>query len=334
MLFFRAPVFAFAAAFDRDLEMGSLMARIVAAEIPPSLSTDQVTAFVELARWGNIRAAAAGLFITEQGLRSRLLALEERLGVELYRKSRGMRRVTPLTPSGRQFLPQAQAFLERAAELCDLFRTDAAPRETSVVASQYLIAYSLIGAVRRFHAAFPAIRVRLSARTEREIEAALLNTVEFALGVAAPYESSPDLEYRHLYSMHWSLIAPPKHPLLARRRLTLADLKDAPLIFYERGSTGRQHVVEAFQRQGIHPHVEWEATNTDLIVRMVEAGLGLGIVPLHPSGEVTRGRRVGARSLGRQVRPIDSGVLLRRGERLSPASETFLKFLGVKRNGS
>ena len=102
------------------------------------------------------------------------------------------------------------------------------------------------------------------------------------------------------------------------------------MIFYERGSTGRQHVVEAFHAAEVLPRVEMETTNTDLIVRMVEAGLGIGIVPLHASGEVTRGRGVVARSLGRQVRPIHSGVLLRRGESLSKAAATFLNFLGLK----
>lgn len=60
---------------------------------------------------------------------------------------------------------------------------------------------------------------------------------------------------------------------------------------------------------------------------MVEAGLGLGIVPLHPSGEVTKGRKVGAASLGQQVRPIYSGVLLRRGEHLSSPARALLEFL-------
>jgi DNA-binding transcriptional LysR family regulator len=295
----------------------------------PSLSTDQVAAFVQVARLGSLRAAAETLFISEQGLRSRLLALERRLGVELYRKSRGLRRRTPLTPQGEQFLPHAAAFLDRAVELCDLFRENQGPQVVDVVASQYLIAYVLIDAVRRFHAAYPQIHVRLSARTEREIEQTLLASLEFSFGVAAPYESSPDLEYRHLFSMDWSLVAPPNHPLARRRGLKLADVIRYPLIVYERGSTGRQHVVEAFQQRGLVPHVEIEATNTDLIVRMVEAGLGVGIVPLHESGAVTRGRRVAIRGLGKQVRPIHSGVLWRRGERLSTAARELLEFLGA-----
>lgn len=292
-----------------------------------SLSTDQVAAFVELARRGSLRAAAESLFISEQGLRSRLVALESHLGVELYRKSRGPRRGAPLTPQGQRFLAHAEAFIERASQLGGIFRTSQGPQDVHVVASQYLIAYVLIDAVRRFHRAFPTIRVRLSARTEHEIEETLLDTPDISFGVAAPYEPSPELVYRHLFSMQWSLIAPPRHPLAQKRSVRLADLAPYPLIHYERGSTGRQHVAEAFQRIGLAPQIEMEATNTDLIVRMVEAGLGIAIVPLHPSGAVTRGRRVAVQALGRQVRPIDSGILLRRSEQLTDAAARLLGLL-------
>jgi DNA-binding transcriptional LysR family regulator len=292
----------------------------------PSLSTDQLTAFVELARQGSLRRAAEVLHLSEQGVRSRLVTLELRLGVELYRKRRGIRRSTPLTQEGQRFLPHAAAFLESAGELTELFRESAEPREVRVVASQYLIAYALIDVVRRFHAAEPTIRIRLSARTEEEIDEALREDSQITLGVAAPYEISTELEYRHWFSMDWSLITPKNHPLLKKTRLLLADLTKQPLILYERGSTGRSHVLDAFHKHGLAPQIELEATNTDLIVRMVEAGLGVSIVPLHPSGAVTRGRRVGARPLKPHVRPIDSGILTRKGEQLSKAAQRFIAF--------
>jgi DNA-binding transcriptional LysR family regulator len=292
-----------------------------------SLSTDQVATFVELSRQGTLRGVASVLHITEQGVRNRLLALEQRLKVQLYRKQRGPRRVHPLTEQGRQFLPHALAFLERARQLAEVFDAANEPREIHVAATQYLILYVLIDAVRRFHAEYPHIRVRLSNRTEQEIEADLLSDPDIALGVAAPYESSPELEYRHLFSMDWSLIARPHHPLLRKKTLQLSDLIDLPLILFERGSTGRQHVVDAFHGAGLSPRVEMETTNTEIIVRMVEAGLGLSIVPLMPSGVVTRGHRIGYRNLGALIRPIHSGILLRRGERLSAASQAFLDFL-------
>ena len=119
------------------------------------LSTDQVAAFVELSRQGKIRAAAQVLGITEQGLRNRLIALEERLGVELYRKGRGARRSTPLTDRGRHFLPHALAFLERAHDLYRAFEIDVGQQEIHLAASQYLIRYVLIDVLKEFRRQAP-----------------------------------------------------------------------------------------------------------------------------------------------------------------------------------
>jgi DNA-binding transcriptional LysR family regulator len=293
----------------------------------PSLSTDQVAAFVKLARQGNLRRAAELLLISEQGSRNRLVALEQWLKVELYRKGRGAKRGSPLTQEGLRFLPHATAFLERAADLTDLFTEGAARRVIHVAATQYLILYVMIDAVRRFHKANPLIQVRLSNRMEAEIEHELLNDPDLEVGVAAPYEASSALEYTHLFSMEWSLITPLKHPLARTRRIELKQLVDAPLILFERGSTGRQHVMEAFHGQGLSPRVEMEATNTEIIVRMVEAGLGVSIVPLMASGIVTRGRKVRVCPLGKQIQPIHSGILTRRGERRSVAASQFVDFL-------
>jgi len=297
------------------------------ARTMPSLSTDQVSAFVELSRQGSLRAAASELHLTEQGVRNRLLALEERLAVELYHKARGPKRGQVLTEHGRLFLPHAVAFLERAQQLGECLRRTPEPHDLHVAATQYLILYVLIEAVRRFHAAFPHIRVRLSNHTEQEIEDALLRDPELSLGVAAPYESPPQLEYVHLFSLDWSLITPPRHPLLRCESLDLEALTDLPLILFERGSTGRQHVMDAFNGRGLSPRVEMETTNTEIIVRMVEAGLGVSIVPLMPSGIVTRGHRVRVRSLNGVIRPIHSGILVRRGEHPSTACRAFMTFL-------
>ena len=293
----------------------------------PSLSTDQVAAFVELARAGSLRSAAETLHLTEQGVRNRLVALESRLKTELYHKQRGPRRRSPLTCQGELFLPHAQSFLERARRLGDLYTGVEGPSEVRVAATQYLTLYVLLDAIRAFHKAYPAIRVRLSTRTERDIEDALLRDPDLSFGVAAPYEAGSDLNYQHLFSLEWGLIAPPGHPLLRKRKLTLEHLVGVPLILFEQGSTGRQHVLDAFRGLGLTPRVDMEATTTGIVVKMVESGLGVSLVPLMPNGAVTRGVKVGARSLIGQIRPIHSGILMRRGEKPAPAAEAFIKFL-------
>ena len=292
----------------------------------PHLSTDQVVAFVEVSRQGQIRSAAAVLGITEQGLRNRLLALEGQLGVELYRKIRGPRRLTLLTDAGRRFLPHALAFLERAHELCRAFEIDTGQREIRIAASQYLIRYVLIDVLKEFARAEPAIHVRVSTMSERDVEATLLSDPEVVFGLAAPYEPSPDLDYHELFAMSWSLILPPGHDLSSKRQVTLRDLARQPLILYERGSTGRQHVLDAFHERGIAPRITLETTSTETIVSMVEAGLGVSIVPLLPNGAVTRRRRVDVQPLKDPIRPIHSGMLQRRNEKLSSIASRLLDF--------
>jgi DNA-binding transcriptional LysR family regulator len=291
------------------------------------VSTEQIAALVELARQGTLRAAADSLGISEQGVRNRLVALERRLGVELYRKGRGKHATNVLTEHGRRLLPSATQFLKQSDELADFFAAPREPEEIHVAASQYLILYVLIDAAKRFHESYPNIRIRLSSHTEREIEDLLLADADIAFGVAAPYEPSPQIEYRHLFSMDWSVIAPLGHAALRRNRLSLGDLAETPLILFERGSTGRQHVIDAFHALGLSPQIAMETTNTEIIVRMVEAGLGVSIVPLLTTGAVTEGRRVEVHSLASHIRPIRSGVLLRRGDRLSEPSEMLIQHL-------
>ena len=113
----------------------------------------------------------------------------------------------------------------------------------------------------------------------------------------------------------------------AARRARLQQVARHPLILYEKGSTGRQHLLDAFHERGLAPSVALETTSTETVVSMVEAGLGVSIVPLMANGAVTRGRRVEVRAIADPIRPIHSGVLLRRGEIPSVPAERLLNFI-------
>lgn len=300
----------------------------------PSVTTDQVLAFVELARAGRIRRAAEALGITEQGVRNRLIALETSLGVELYRKGRGARRAAGLTPQGQRFLPHAIALIDRAAELYRVCNVDGGPAEVRVVASQYLTRYLLIDVLRAFQGSEPSVHVRVSTMHEADVIAAIERDPEVAFGLAAPYESSPALQYEDLFALGWSLITPPGHPLGKKRRVPLADVARHPLILYERGSTGRQHVLDAFDERRLVPRVTLETTSTETVISMVEAGLGVAVVPLLPSGAVTRGRDVVIRPLADEVRSIHSGLVTRRGAALGAAARRLVEAIRTTARGS
>ena len=293
----------------------------------PALSLDQVRAFVELARAGSLKAAAQSVHLSEEGFRNRLVTLEARLGVSLYEKERGRRSDVHITQAGQLFLGKATQFLADAQHLTELFEGGRGQCDVFVAASQYLTYYVLIDLIRDFRIAFPHINVRLLTRTEQQILTALRSESDIALGICAPLEVPTDLACKLWFSLGWYLVAPRAHRLLRKPLIELEDLVDEPLIVFERGSTGRQHVLEAFFQCGLEPKIVVEATSTQVIVRMVEAGLGVTIVPLLPSGVVTRNMDVGHVPLGCDIRPIDTCIVSRPDLAADDASQELQRFL-------
>jgi len=225
------------------------------------------------------------------------------------------------------FLEKARRFIDQANELLQSHEPGATPREIVLLSSQYLAYYLLIDVVRSFQQRFPHITVHLATRTEEQIREQMVVSTAPALGICAPGEFPGALAYHHWFAMGWHFIAPLGHPLLRRADLQLEDLVHEPLIVFEPGSTGRQHVLEAFYRRELVPTIAMEATTTQLVVRMVEAGLGVAIVPLLASGVVTRGTAVGSVALGEQVRPIESGVFVRADTVLDDATRALLDYV-------
>jgi len=265
-----------------------------------------VVALIETGDWGR---AAQRCARTQTQLRADLRAVEDWLGVTLL-QSDAAGQIRP-SAEGRRLLPRAQALVADAERLRDLFRTPAAGRELRVICSHYLASYLLIDRLQDFRLRHPDVVLKLSVRTEIQILSALQQDTLCSVGFCAPLESPTGLRYRHWFSMPWSLVLPVGHALASRAVLSLRDVASEPLILFELGSTGRQHLLHAFHRVGVEPQVALQATTTALIVQMVEAGLGVSVLPLLPSGRVTANRALTVVPLSDPIEAIDSGIFMR-----------------------
>jgi DNA-binding transcriptional LysR family regulator len=76
-------------------------------------------------------------------------------------------------------------------------------------------------------------------------------------------------------------VASPGHPLMRKKKVTLADVSGATLLVRERGS-GTRTAVEKLFKEGGHPlNFGSEVSSNEAIKRMVAAGLGLGFLSVH-----------------------------------------------------
>jgi DNA-binding transcriptional LysR family regulator len=275
------------------------------------LSTEQIAAFVELARLGSLHLAARSLHLSSEGLRGRILTLESALGTSLYEKARGRRGSVELTAAGRRFLQKAVRYLEQAHELTTLFEPRAPVEEIQLIASHYLMAYVLVDAVREFRKRHPEIVLRLSTRAESQVLGMLLGDSHRAIGACTPADFPRGLHHQAWRSVGWSLAVPRAHRWASADRISMTEIADEPQIVFERASAGRLHVLETFFALGLEPRICMEATSTPLILSLVDAGLGVSIIPTPSSPAPARGLEVAVVPITDAIRPIETGLFLR-----------------------
>ena len=72
-------------------------------------------------------------------------------------------------------------------------------------------------------------------------------------------------------------ILPKGHPLAGQKSITLAELAKEPYILLEEGKYSEP--MAAFEKEGLKPDIEYTIHDDHTIITMVEAGLGVSILP-------------------------------------------------------
>jgi len=287
-------------------------------------SLDQIDAFVALAREGSIRAAAGELCLSEEGLRSRLLALEERLGVSLYEKERGRRKTVQLTPSGQAFFDKAVRLIEEAQALGECVASEAPSRKLKLLVSATIPGSLSAVVVHDFHVMYPDVLVDVCSCSEQHVLPSLRADTGATVGIC----ELPDGPVRHpWFALGWCLLVSPGTPLAHRLSVTLGELAAEPLITFEPGTTAQQHVLEAFRRCGFVPRIAVTVTSFRLAVRMVEAGMGTAIVPAPPSGRLVSDTAVCQVAISDPIRPVEIYVVTQPASQEDFAVRAFMNFV-------
>lgn len=212
------------------------------------MTLDQLRIFIAVAEREHLTQAAEALNLTPSAVSSAIRVLEERYGIALFHRTG--RRIE-LTQTGHAFLPEARATLARA-ESTDLFLTEVGglKRGTlTLAASQTVGAYWLPPLLIRFHAAYPAIDMRVgSGNTEQVAEAVLEGQVE--LGFVEGAVDHPALSQKIVARDRVVVVAPAGHPLLGKL-VQPEDLLAARWVLREAGSGTRSALTTALATHGV-----------------------------------------------------------------------------------
>jgi DNA-binding transcriptional LysR family regulator len=240
----------------------------------PNLET-----FARAAELSSFTAAARALDLTQAAVSQRVQALEEDLGVQLFRRQGG--RVL-LTEAGRRLYDYAQSILElhREARAAVTGRKEPVTGELHLAASSVPGEHLLPELLSAFQQRHPHVQVRATvADSQRVLEQVEHGQVH--LGLVGRKGDSPHLEHRSFACDEMVLVVPATHPWARRRRIALADLSRQPLVLREQGSGSRWCLEQALARAGkslADLRVALELGSNEAIKEAVLRGLGLAML--------------------------------------------------------
>ncbi len=235
--------------------------------------------FLAVARERSLTRAAARLHMAQPPLSQQIALLEEMLGCRLFiRRPRGVE----LTEAARALVPRAEALLRALDDTLREVRdvTDGSAGIVRIAAVPTAAAGILAGAFASFRAERP--RVTLALRETGSLEAlALVEEGHVDLAILRGPVERPDMTVVTLYDEPFVLIVRRDHPLAVRETVALADLAEEPFVLFDVDARMPLHaaVLAACMRAGFAPRVACEGAELLSLGRLVEAGIGVALVP-------------------------------------------------------
>jgi DNA-binding transcriptional LysR family regulator len=266
------------------------------------LDSARLETFLAVARERGFSRAARALNKTQSSISQGIAQLEQELGERLFeRVGRGAR----LTEAGRLLVPHAEAIfdeMQRARAHLEAARA-LETGELVIGTSDTLACYLLPPVLAAFRARFPRVELRLDNRpspaTAQAVAERRVHVGVVSLPLPAAAAGSDDrarVRTEALLPQQDLLVCPPDHVLARKRRVTLAQLAEHPLLLLDRTTSSRAFLEAAFARHHLRPTVSMEMSSVEVLKRLVELGFGLSVVPAWAAApEMAAGTLVGRR---------------------------------------
>ena len=237
------------------------------------VAADEIRTFAVFAETVSLSAAARALHLTQPAVHAHLKRLSGRLGVPLYQRAgRGL----VLTREGIEVAAFARDAVERAAALEARLRGEAGSRRVVLAAGAGALVHVLSPGIRAFTRTYKGTLEILSADAATAVEATLRGTAH--VGVGATVSVPDELEAHLLMDVAQVLVVPREHPFAKRRRVRLSDLDGARFVLPPEGRPQRAALEAAFTAHGVCVDRTATAQGWEVVLRLVELGVGLGVV--------------------------------------------------------
>lgn len=233
--------------------------------------------FIHIGESPSLTQGARRAFLSPAAASARIKALESQLNTRLlYRDSRGVE----LTPAGQRLLKHARLIMRQVDYLKSEFTNNDADSagHIRIFANTTAVTEFLPEVLAGFLAKRPAVTVDLQERMSRDIVRGVLDGSTDMGIIAGPVEAT-GLQVMHFSTDRLALVVPAGHALAGPKPVKLKQTLAFQHIGLHEGTTLLSFLRDHVERLGQNLSLRIQVSSFEAICRMVEAGVGIGIIP-------------------------------------------------------
>lgn len=238
------------------------------------MRVEKVGYFVQVARCGSLRQAAARAGIAQSSLAQQLTGLEEELDLQLIERSR---RGVTLTTAGEALLPYAIRLVDAQRDLVDAavaYSTGAISGSVRIGTTPMATTLAVIPVISRLRREYPRLRIAISEGSSAHLEQLVLaGEIDFALVTTSLPVRTKGVTRRPLLSVPLGVYVRRDDPLALRRSITWDDLAPLPLVSMNEGTT----LWAVLHARLVEPRSDAQVASLYHLMLMVDQGIGVGI---------------------------------------------------------
>ncbi|GAB6853909.1 LysR family transcriptional regulator [Asaia astilbis] len=288
--------------------------------ITSQITFRELNYFLAVVCQGGFVRASEALNISQPSISQAIQALEAKLGTQLIIRSK---KTVILTEKGEMFRRYAERTLREEIALREALSVDQKTLEgpLRVTVPPAISSICFPGIIESFCSRYPGVRLEIDeCPSDRLIPRLRGGQTEIAALILPIGER--DLRFYSLGRDHLCLVVPEQHALGGQEECALIDILQERLVLLREDFKINSFIAQAFAGHGASPIVAGRTSDIYLLMAMVRAGVGLGIVP---SALCRGGWMEGLRALHLQSPSMDFELALatRRDHVLSRAGEAW-----------
>lgn len=233
--------------------------------------------FVTIVQEKSFTKAAEKLHISQPSLSTAIRHLERQLGLTLLKRHT---RQMSLTAEGKILYEEAKKLIAHFSYIqqeMERLKQDG-PLELSIGMIES-VEFWIPNVLRQFKLRYEDVHIRLlEVLSSIEVAEALTN-YRIHLAITNQYIDHEDIQLIPIYDETLVALLPPNHRLCYNKKIKITDLVHEPFIISKEGFQTRQDILNAFQKAGVQPNIQFEIERFETACGLVENGLGITVLP-------------------------------------------------------